>query len=187
MSISVFWPSTCAWGSWRSTEWTTSRRAPSATTESLCTGKKGKIGHGICKRNGNASCEKSPETWTRFYSSLILHKLMAKSKVDFPASAVEVKFPLPLWFLSMANISSTKMHATLLHSCLKGATCWLLFCFNLTGPSLWYLWPLLIEIDVVKMSISLWINLMYAIFPLILEINHECEKYFTILQILQII
>lgn len=27
------------------------------------------------------------------------------------------------------------------------------------------------------MSISLWINLMYAIFPLILEINHEYEKF----------
>lgn len=42
------------------------------------------------------------------------------------------------------------MHAALLHRCLKGATCGLLFCFHLTRPSSCYLWLLLIDIDIVK-------------------------------------
>lgn len=42
------------------------------------------------------------------------------------------------------------MHAALLHRCLKGATCGLLFYFQLTDPSTCYIWLLLIEIDIVK-------------------------------------
>lgn len=75
---------------------------------------------------------------------------MAKREVNFPASTVEVKFLLLLSFFSLTNTSCTEMHAALLHTYLKGATCGLLFCFPLTGPSTCYLWLLLIEIDVVK-------------------------------------
>lgn len=40
MSLSVFWPSTRAWGSWRSPEWAASSWAESTTTESICAGKR---------------------------------------------------------------------------------------------------------------------------------------------------
>lgn len=39
MSLSVFWPSTCAWGGRRSPEWIASSGAKSAVAESICAGK----------------------------------------------------------------------------------------------------------------------------------------------------
>lgn len=62
-------------------------------------------------------------TSINFCFYLILDKLMVQSKMGFLANTVEFQFPLPLWFLALANTSSTKMHATLSHCCLKGATC----------------------------------------------------------------
>lgn len=151
MSISVFWPSTRAWGSWRSTEWATSRRAPSATTESLCTGKKGKIAQGICKGNLNTSCEQSRNfslepgfTLPWFLKSWWLRErwifLQAQLRLNFLLSSV-----FCLW-----QIPPAQKRAALLRRYLKGATCGLLFCFHLTGPSTCYLWLLLIEINAVK-------------------------------------
>lgn len=152
MSISVFWPSTRAWGSWRSTEWTTSRRAPSAATESLCTGKKGKTGQ------GNLQGESKYFMWAKsrnfslepgFTLPWFLKNWRLREKWIFLQAQLRLNFHSSFSFLSLINTSCTEMHAALLHRYLKGAACGLLLCFHLTDPSTCYLWLLLIEIDVV--------------------------------------